>query len=354
MSKTITYEQSGVHIDANDRMVDLIRENVCRTHGPRVMYLHNAFAGLFRLDYDEKLFKRNYRNPVLVACTDGVGTKIKVAALMKRYDTIGIDLVAMSINDMLVQGAEPLFFLDYVAVNKLVPEEINQFVKGIADGCCQAECALLGGETAEMPAVYGPGEFDLAGFGVGVVEKNRIVTGEHVRPGDSVIGLASSGLHSNGYALARTICFERLGLSVEAVVPELGEPLGEALLRPTRIYAKAIMGLLKTYRVKKVVKAMAHITGGGLVGNIPRVVPKDCDVILHQDKWPPHPIFKFLQKNGPVADEEMYRVFNMGIGYVLIVASDFTRSIMAHLRKLGETPYFLGKIKRGAGQVVIK
>lgn len=354
MAKTITYSDSGVHIEANDQMVDLIKENVCRTHGPRVMYLHNAFAGLFRLDYDEKLFKRNYRNPVLVACTDGVGTKIKVAAKMKRYDTIGIDLVAMSINDMLVQGAEPLFFLDYVAVNKLIPEEINQFVKGIADGCCQADCALLGGETAEMPAVYAPGEFDLAGFGVGVVEKNRIITGEHVEAGDSVIGLASSGLHSNGYALARRICFDELKLETNDYLKELGETVGEALLRPTKIYAKAVMGLLKKYKVKKVVKAMAHITGGGLVGNVPRVLPKDCDVVLDRSKWKPQPIFSFMQEHGPVAEEEMFRVFNMGIGYVLVVASDFTRSIMTHLRKLGETPHFIGKVKRGSGQVILK
>lgn len=348
----MTYSQAGVDITANDRMVDLIKDNVVRTHGPRVMYLHNAFAGLFRLDYDQKLLRKNYRNPVLVACTDGVGTKIKIAAQMRRYDTVGIDLVAMSINDMLVQGAEPLFFLDYIAINKLIPEQINEFVKGIAEGCVQADCALLGGETAEMPALYKPGDFDLAGFGVGVVEKNRIVTGEHVEVGDSIIGLASSGLHSNGYALARAIC-DRNKLDLNKVYEELGEPLGEALLRPTRIYVKAVMGLLKHYKVKKVVKAMAHITGSGLVGNIPRVLPKTCDAVLNR-KWRIPPIFTFLQKQGPVEEEEMYRVFNMGIGYVLVVASSFTRSIMAHLRQLGETPCFLGKIKRGEGKVQLR
>lgn len=349
----MTYSQAGVDITANDRMVELISENVKRTHGARVMHMHNAFAGLFRLDYDEKLFQRNYRNPVLVACTDGVGTKIKIASLMNRYDTVGIDLVAMSVNDMLVQGAEPLFFLDYVAVNKLEPERINEFVKGISDGCLQADCALIGGETAEMPDVYRKGEFDLAGFAVGVVEKDRIVTGEQVEPGDSIIGLASSGLHSNGYALARKICFEMQNLKAETYVEALGEPLGEALLRPTRIYVRSILGLLKQYKVKKVVKAMAHITGGGLVGNIPRVLPRDCDAAL-QKKWEIPPIFRFLQQAGPVEEEEMYRVFNMGIGYVLVVAPGFTRSIVAHLRKLGEKPYFIGKIRRGSGQVVFK
>lgn len=353
MAKTITYRDAGVDIDANDQMVDLISQSVRRTHGSRVMHLHNAFAGLFRLDYDQKLFKKNYRNPVLVACTDGVGTKIKIAAMLGRYDTVGIDLVAMSVNDMLVQGAEPLFFLDYVAVNKLLPAQIAQFVAGISEGCVQAECALLGGETAEMPDLYRKGEFDLAGFAVGVVEKNRIVTGEHTEIGDSVIGLASNGVHSNGYSLVRKICFEQNDLKVDRAYDELGETLGEALLRPTRIYVKSIMGLLKNYKVKKVVKAMAHITGGGLVGNIPRVIGDDMDAVL-QKKWPIPPIITFLQKHGPVEEEEMYRVFNMGIGYVLVVSPSFTRSIMAHLRKLGETPYFLGKVKRGSGQVVIR
>ncbi len=351
--KAVTYKESGVDITANDEMVDLISDNVRRTHGPRVMHLHNAFAGLFRLDYDEKLFKRNYRNPVLVACTDGVGTKVKVAALMDKYDTVGIDLVAMSVNDMLVQGAEPLFFLDYAAVNSLKPTQINEFVKGISDGCVLADCALLGGETAEMPAVYRKGEFDLAGFAVGVVEKHRMVTGNHIEPGDSVIGLAASGLHSNGYTLVRNICFEREKLDVSQYVEELGETLGEALLRPTKIYARPIYSLLQKYRVKKVVKAMAHITGGGLVGNVPRVLGDKFDAVLEQKKWPVPPIFEYLRKLGPIDNDEMHRVFNMGIGYVLIVRPKFTRSIIAQLKKMGEQAYFMGKIKRGDGRVTI-
>lgn len=353
MAKALSYKQAGVSIDANDEMVEAISAQVKRTHGPRVVHLHNAFAGLFRLDYDERLFQKNYKNPVLVACTDGVGTKVKIAAAMKRYDTVGIDLVAMSVNDMLVQGAEPLFFLDYVAVNQLKPAQVAQFVQSIAEGCLQAECALLGGETAEMPDVYARGDFDLAGFAVGVVEKNRLITGQNVRPGDSVIGLASNGLHSNGYSLARKICFEKEKLKTTDTFDELGEPLGEALLRPTRIYVKPILALLKKYRVKKVIKAMAHITGGGLPGNLPRVIGSECDVVIDR-KWDIPSIFNFLQKRGPVRKAEMFRTFNMGIGYVLVVSPPFTRSIMKHLRKLGETPYFLGKIKRGSGKVVIK
>jgi len=354
MAKKITYQQAGVDIDANDRMVDLISDNVKRTHGPRVIHLHNSFAGLFRLDYNEKLFKKNYRNPVLVACTDGVGTKIKVASMMGQFGTVGIDLVAMSVNDMLVQGAEPLFFLDYIAVNKLKPQEINQMVAGISQGCCLANCALLGGETAEMPGLYRRGEFDLAGFAVGVVEKERLVTGDNIEVGDSVIGLAGSGLHSNGYSLVRQICFEQARLDINQPIDELGETIGQALLRPTRIYVKAIVSLLKKYRVKKVVKAMAHITGGGLVGNIPRVIGDSLDVVLHKDKWAVPPIFSYLQQLGPIDEEEMYRVFNMGIGYIIIVRPKFTRSIMTHLRRVGEKPCFLGKVKRGSGKVEIR
>ncbi|MCF7957555.1 MAG: phosphoribosylformylglycinamidine cyclo-ligase [Phycisphaerae bacterium] len=350
----VTYQQSGVDISANDQMVDMISQNVQRTHGPRVIHMQNAFAGMFRLDYDEKLFRKNYKNPVLVACTDGVGTKVQVAAKMNKFDTVGIDLVAMSVNDMLVQGAEPLFFLDYVAVNSLQPAQINQFVAGISEGCIQADCALIGGETAEMPSVYRKGEFDLAGFAVGVVEKHRLVSGNHIEPGDSVIGLASSGLHSNGYSLVRHVCFDRAKLKVDQHIDELGETVGEALLRPTRIYVRSIMSLLKKYRVKKVIKAMAHITGGGLPGNLPRVVGKELDVVLEQKKWPVPPIFDYLEKLGPIEKDEMYKVFNMGIGYVLIVRPKFTRSIMTHLKKSGETPYFMGKVKRGTGKVIIK
>jgi phosphoribosylformylglycinamidine cyclo-ligase len=355
MSKAITYEQSGVSIDANDEMVEKIQSYLAGTFGPRVMDQPGGFAGLFRLDYDEKLFKKNYKRPVLVACTDGVGSKVQLASKAKRYDTVGIDLVAMSVNDMLVQGAEPLFFLDYIAVHKLVPGQIAEMVKGVADGCRMADCALIGGETAEMPDTYAAGDFDMAGFAVGIVERKRIVTGREVRKGDVVLGLASSGLHSNGYALARRICFKQLGLKMGENISELdGRVLGDVLLEPTRIYVKSVVKLLVQYKVKKVVHGMAHITGGGLVGNIPRVLPKDCNAVLNKSAWPRHRIFDFLQTQGPVEEEEMYRVFNMGIGFVLIVAEDFADSIAAKLRRYGETVYKIGRITGGTGKVVLK
>jgi phosphoribosylformylglycinamidine cyclo-ligase len=355
MSKAVTYEQAGVSIEANDEMVERIQSYVAGTFGPRVINLRGGFAGLFRLDYDEKLFKKNYRNPVLVACTDGVGSKVQLAAKIKKYDTVGIDLVAMSVNDMLVQGAEPLFFLDYIAAHKLVPETIAEMVKGVANGCKIADCALLGGETAEMPDTYSQGDFDMAGFAVGIVERRKIITGRNIRRGDVILGLASSGLHSNGYALARNICFKQLGLKMTDRIIELdGQILGDVLLEPTRIYVKPVVKLLSQYKVKKVVHGMAHITGGGLVGNIPRVLPKDCNAVINKSAWPRHKIFDFLQAKGPVVEEEMYRVFNMGIGYVLIVAEDFADSIEHKLGRHGEKVYKIGRITSGNGKVVFK
>jgi phosphoribosylformylglycinamidine cyclo-ligase len=355
MSKAVTYEQAGVSIDANDEMVERIQSYVAGTFGPRVMGLKGGFAGLFRLDYDERLFKKNYRSPVLVACTDGVGSKVQLAAKIKKYDTVGIDLVAMSVNDMLVQGAEPLFFLDYIAVNKLVPETIAQMVKGIAAGCKTADCALIGGETAEMPDTYSAGDFDMAGFAVGIVERKKIVTGEDIRKGDVILGLASSGLHSNGYTLARSICLKKLGLKMAEEVAELGgQNIGDVLLEPTRIYVKSVVKLLSQYKVKKVVHGMAHITGGGLVGNIPRVLPKDCNAAINKSSWPKHKIFDFLQSKGPVEEDQMYRVFNMGIGFVLVVAEDFAESMVKKLGRSGEQVYKIGRITGGTGKVVLK
>jgi phosphoribosylformylglycinamidine cyclo-ligase len=351
----LSYEASGVSIDANDRMVERIGRSVASTHGPRVIGLENGFAGLFRLDYDEKLFKRNYRHPVLVACTDGVGTKILIAQQAGRYDTVGIDLVAMSVNDMIVQGAEPLFFLDYLAVNKLEPEVVAQMVESVAAGCRMADCALIGGETAEMPDLYGKDEYDMAGFAVGVVERDRIITGNLVQKGDIVLGLASSGIHSNGFSLVRNICFKKHKLNVTDPIPELdNRQLGKALLEPTRIYVKAIVKLLRGYKVKKVVHGMAHITGGGLVGNIPRVLPKDCNAALEKDAWPIPKVFCYLQQAGPVDEAEMFRVFNMGIGFVLIVAPDFADAISDKLTRYGEQVYRIGTITAGTGKVVLK
>jgi phosphoribosylformylglycinamidine cyclo-ligase len=355
MDKYISYEQAGVSIEANDRMVEQIYSHVSSTFGPRVMQLKGGFAGLFRLDYDERLFKRNYRKPVLVACTDGVGSKVQLAARTGRFDTVGIDLVAMNVNDMLVLGAEPLFFLDYLAVHKLAPEVIAEMVKGVAAGCRLADCALLGGETAEMPDTYAQGDFDMAGFAVGVVERKKIINGRNVRKGDVILGLGSSGLHSNGYTLARKICFNKAALKMTDTVDELGGMvLGDVLLEPTRIYVRPVVKLLSQYKVKQIVHGMAHITGGGLVGNIPRVLPKDCDAAIRKSSWPRHKIFELLQDKGPVEEAEMYTVFNMGIGFVLIVAEDFADSIRKKLSRYGEKIYNIGRITTGTGKVVLR
>ncbi len=354
--KTISYKQAGVSIDANDQMVDRIGKTVAATYGPRVIGLKNGFAGLLSLEFDPKRFKKNYRHPVLVACTDGVGTKVLIAQEMKQYDTIGIDLVAMNVNDMIVQGAEPLLFLDYLGVHKLTPAFIAELVASIAKGCKQAGCALIGGETAEMPDIYDkPGEYDMAGFAVGVVERNKVITGKDVKAGDVILGLASSGVHSNGYTLVRHVCFKKNKFKLSKQFKELGgRTLGQTLLEPTRIYVKPIVGLLQLCKGKQAVHAMAHITGGGLVGNIPRVLPDNCDAIIQKESWNVPAIFPFLQKHGPVDAYEMYRVFNMGIGYVVIVPPAFADKAQRHLELSGQTVYRIGHIAKGNRKVVLK
>lgn len=350
-----TYEQSGVSIKANDIMVEKIRSNVLSTYTDRVIDLPNGFAGLFSLENNGKLFKRNYKNPVLVACTDGVGTKVKLAQMAGVYNTVGIDLVAMSVNDMLVQGAEPLFFLDYLAVDKLSPARIAEMVEGVSEGCRQAGCALIGGETAEMPDLYGKDEFDMAGFAVGVVERNKIINGDKVKAGDVILGLASSGLHSNGFTLVRDICFKKLKLKMSSKVKGLdAQTIGESILTPTKIYVQPIIKTLSSYKNKMPIKAMAHITGGGLVGNIPRVLPKNCDAVIDKKSWDKPSIFKFLQKNGPVKESEMFRVFNMGIGFVIVVDKIYADAISNKLTKEGEKVYKIGKIARGTRKVILR
>ncbi len=347
----MTYAGAGVDIDAGDRSVELIEHMMRRTHGPRVIGKHGAFAGMFRLDYNEKLFKRNYKDPVLIACTDGVGTKVKLAAEMGIYNTVGIDCVAMNVNDLIVQGGEPLFFLDYLGVNKVVPERIAQMVEGVARGCELAGCALLGGETAEMPDVYHEGDFDIAGFAVGVVELERAMNPLRVQVGDVVIGLASSGIHSNGYSLVRRILDRRkLKLSQKHEVLG-GRTLGDVILEPTRIYAKSITKLLRGYRVKKVISGMAHITGGGLPGNLCRALPEKLDARIDTNAWEVPEIFNLLQKQGNVDAAEMFRVFNMGVGYTLIVRPSFTDSVLKQLTKQGEQAFVLGEIIKGQGEV---
>ncbi len=354
-SERMTYAQAGVDIAAGDAVVDRIKKHMQRTYSPRVLGKHGAFAGMFRLDYNEKLFKRNYRDPVLVACTDGVGTKVKLAIQLGIHDTIGQDCVAMNVNDMIVQGAEPLIFLDYVGIHQVIPEQMEQIVKGVADGCHLAGCALLGGETAEMPDVYAKGDYDLAGFAVGVVELSRTVQGDRITPGDLILGLPSSGIHSNGYSLVRAIV-EKRDLKLDKHYSQLpdGQTLGEALLTPTRIYVKAITSLLRQYKVKKPVLGMSHITGGGLPGNVNRCLPDDVNARIDLSTWEVPGLFKLLEEAGNVDEQEMFRVFNMGIGYVLVVRPHFADAIMDKLKRSGESPIILGKITKGSGKVLLK
>lgn len=354
-----TYADAGVDIEAGDRAVGLIEQLLRRTHGPRVMGRHGGFAGMFRLDYNEKLFRRNYRDPVLVACTDGVGTKVKLAAEMQVRDTVGIDCVAMNVNDLIVQGAEPLFFLDYLGLHRQVPEETADIVRGVAHGCEIAGCALIGGECAEMPDIYAEGDFDIAGFAVGVVELRRVIEPDMVSRGDVVIAIASSGVHSNGYSLVRRIIRDA-GLRLDSTPAELdsfrdptGAPrtLGRILLEPTRIYARSIVRVLRAYTKKRVVTGMAHITGGGLPGNVCRALPEKVDVRIRKSTWDVPAIFRFLQAHGGVAESEMWDVFNMGVGYVLIVRPTFADAIVERLRRLGEVAWVAGEVIRGTGQV---
>jgi phosphoribosylformylglycinamidine cyclo-ligase len=340
----LTYVDAGVDQTKKDKAIDRILEMMTRTHDKGVIDLPWGFAGLYSL-VSSPVLKRKMKHPVLVACTDGVGTKLKLARALGIHDTIGIDLVAMSVNDLIVTGAAPLFFLDYVAMGKVDKAVLLDLVKGIVDGCGQSECALLGGETAEMPGMYADGDYDLAGFCVGIVEKSKIITGKRVKAGDDVIALASSGLHSNGYSLARKIV-EKCDLEE----PFDGSTLGRTLLAPTRIYARTIKKLLERHAVK----AMANITGGGLVENIPRVIPKGCSVEIREGTWKVPAIFPFLRKTGDVPRDEMFRVFNMGVGMVLVTAPRDSAAVLKTLAKAGEKASLVGKIIRGgAGDVRI-
>jgi len=327
----LTYRSAGVDIDAGDRLVDSIRRIARRTLRDGVLAGIGGFGALFELP-------KRFRNPVLVSSTDGVGTKLKLAFRLGRHDTVGIDLVAMSVNDILVQGAEPLFFLDYFACGHLDVATATAVVAGIAAGCEQAGCALVGGETAEMPGMYPPGEYDLAGFAVGVVEKDRIIDGGRIMAGDAVLGLASSGAHSNGYSLIRRI-LEREAIDLGSDFH--GRPLGEVLLAPTRIYVKPVLALLQQTDVK----GLAHITGGGLLENLPRILPDGLTAELRGDTWPRPPLFAWLQGMGGVAEEEMLRVFNCGIGMALVVSDETAEGAVQHLRAAGENVFRIGRIR---------
>jgi len=348
--RTLTYKDAGVDITANDRMVDLIKPIVGRTLGPQVLGRHGGFAGLVRLAGGKGTGGRGYRDPVLVGCTDGVGSKILLARDARRYDTVGIDLVAMNVNDMLTLGARPLFFLDYLACNKLIPKWVAEVVAGVAAGCRESDCALIGGETAEMPDLYKPGDFDLAGFAVGVIEHKQIIDGSRARAGDVLIGLASSGLHSNGYALARRVVFKEAGLKFQSRVRGFERPIGEEMLTPTRIYVRPVLRLLANLKLAAAVRGMAHITGSGLPGNVPRVIPDGLHVSIDTNAWPKPAIFDFLQAQG-VARKEMFDVFNMGIGYVVVVKPAVRTGVLAHFRCSGVEAYAIGRVQKGRGGV---
>lgn len=344
MSVSVDYKSAGVDLDTYEKTIAGIGPLLKRTFSPRVMDWKNGFAGLFRLNDRINLLARSYRDPVLVAGSDGVGTKLMLAFATGNHKTVGIDLVAMSVNDVLCCGAEPLFFLDYVAMGKDEPELTHAVVGGISDGCIEAECSLLGGETAILPDFYKPGHYDLAGFCVGVVERKMLLNGSDIRKGDAVIALGSSGLHSNGYSLARKIAFDVAGLKPDDVVSEFGRTVAEEFLEPTRIYARALKLVYRNYRVKRVVHGIAHITGGGMLENPPRILPDGLGMKIRRC-WDVPPVFQWLQKTGNVRQEEMDRVFNMGVGMVLIVAPYYAESIVRTIKeKTGIPAWIVGEV----------
>jgi len=334
VAKRMTYRGAGVDIDTGNKFVDLIRPLVRRTFRAEVVTDIGGFGGLFALK------AKKYKNPILVASTDGVGTKLKVAFMTGKHDTVGIDLVAMCVNDVVVQGAEPLFLLDYLATGRISLKVSTQIVKGVARGCLQAGCALIGGETAEMPSFYREGEYDLAGFTVGVVEKRKVIDGSAIRAGDHLVGIASSGLHSNGYSLARKVLFERMRLKPGSRVKGLGRNIGEELLVPTKIYVQPLLDLIRNFSIH----GMAHITGGGITDNLPRVIPPGCKALVWRGAWPVPPIFEVIRQGGNVEEEEMLRTFNNGIGMILAVPAGEVKGVIARLKRWKEKAYPIGEI----------
>ena len=366
----LTYRDSGVDLATYQESMARLPKLLRQTHCPRVMPWNNGFAGLFQLDFSDGLFSRNYRYPVLVSCTDGVGTKLLVAQMARSPDpgegldhptqsgaggrlghaSVGIDLVAMCVNDAICCGAEPLFFLDYIAMAEDDPPLLEQLVTGIRDGCLQADTALVGGETAVMPDMYQPGAYDMGGFCVGIVERSRLLDGSAITPGDTILGIASSGLHSNGYSLVRKIVFEHGGLTLDQMVASCNQTVGELLLEPTRIYVRAIRDVLNHYKVKGVVHGIAHITGGGLHENLSRILPGGIDAILRPDSWPIPTVFSWLRELGEIDDAEMHRVFNMGIGLALVVSEYYAESIQHQLAGHGMDSWVLGSVAVGSGE----
>jgi phosphoribosylformylglycinamidine cyclo-ligase len=342
-----TYKESGVDLAVYEQSMARLPQLLRRTHSPRVLPAEGGFAGLFQLDFPGGLFARRYVDPVLVSGTDGVGTKLKVAQLAGRHDTVGIDLVAMCVNDILCTGAEPLFFLDYVAMSKDDPDLLEALVKGVSDGCVLADAALVGGETAIMPDLYRPGDYDLAGFAVGVVERAKVLDGTTISPGDVVVGVASSGLHSNGFSLVRKIVFEIAGLHANDDVGFSDKSVAEVLLTPTTIYTRAVRNVLSHYKVKSVIHGIAHITGGGLHENLARILPPGVGATIDRGSWPVPPVFTWLQKLGEVDDVEMHDVFNMGIGLTLVVSPYYADSIRQQLSSCGLESWVIGRAIEG-------
>lgn len=342
--KSITYADAGVDIDAGNKAVELMKDSVRASYRPEVIGDLGGFGGLFALNIAK------YKEPILVSGTDGVGTKLKLAFMADKHDTIGQDAVAMCVNDILVQGAEPLFFLDYIAVDKVDSQKVADIVKGVADACKESGCALIGGETAEMAGFYSKGEYDIAGFCVGCVDKSKMITGEKVKAGDVLLGLPSSGVHSNGFSLVRKICFEHMGFDMNTVIPEFGCTLGEQLIIPTRLYPKTCLPLIEKFDIH----GMVHITGGGFYENIPRILPKDCDALVNAESWEVPMVFKKLQEWGNVDWKEMYRTFNMGVGMVLVIDPSEVDAVRAHLTETGETFFELGEVIPGEQKTIMK
>ncbi|WP_227396841.1 phosphoribosylformylglycinamidine cyclo-ligase [Jeotgalibacillus aurantiacus] len=336
------YRQAGVDIEAGYEAVERMKKHVKRTERAGIMGAFGSFGGMFDLS------SLNYKEPVLISGTDGVGTKLKLAFALDKHDTIGIDCVAMCVNDIAAQGAEPLYFLDYLAVGKADPEKIEQLVKGIADACVESGCALIGGETAEMPGMYEEDEYDMAGFAVGAAEKSSIITGEDIKPGDVLIGLPSSGIHSNGFSLVRKVLLEQAGYSLTETAEGFDQSLGEILLTPTRLYPKAVLAALKAGGVT----GMAHVTGGGFYENLPRMLPDGTSVEIHLGSWPVLPVFDLIQRAGGLTQDELFHVFNMGIGFVFAVDQEKAADVVKALQEAGETPYQIGSVTAEEGKKV--
>jgi phosphoribosylformylglycinamidine cyclo-ligase len=332
--KKNSYKQAGVDIEKGDAFIQTIKPMVESTFRPEVLTKIGGFAGCVSLNLER------YKKPILVSSTDGVGTKLKIAFLMNRHDTVGIDLVAMCVNDIVVTGAKPLFLLDYLATSELDPEKATKVLGGIAKGCIEAECSLIGGETAEMPGFYREGEYDLAGFAVGIVEDSQMIDGSTVTVGDKLIGIASSGLHSNGYSLVRMVLLDQHKMDLEKRVEEIGEVLGEELLRPTKIYVKTILNITRNFNIG----GIAHITGGGIAGNLPRVIPKGCKAVVHKGSWDTPPIFTFLKEKGKLSEDEMLRTFNNGIGMILVVRPKEMEDVLDRLHSMGEKAVVIGEV----------